>query len=61
MASLNHVGLTVTDLDASVAFYVDAVGMEVVLPGFRTGGQWFDDLTENSGAVIEAALLSAGT
>lgn len=60
MASLNHVGLTVTDLEASVAFYVDVVGMELVLPGFRTGGQWFDALTENSGAVIEAALLSAG-
>ena len=60
MASLNHVGLTVTDLDASVAFYVDAVGMELVLPGFRTGGQWFDELTENNGAVIEAVLLSAG-
>ena len=60
MASLNHVGLTVTDLDASVAFYVDAVGMELVLPGFRTGGQWFDKLTENNGAVIEAVLLSAG-
>ena len=60
MASLNHVGLTITDLDASVAFYVDAVGMELVLPGFRTGGQWFDKLTENNGAVIEAVLLSAG-
>jgi len=60
MASLNHVGLTVTDLEASVAFYVDVVGMELVLPGFRAGGQWFDTLTENSGALIEAALLSAG-
>jgi catechol 2,3-dioxygenase-like lactoylglutathione lyase family enzyme len=60
MASLNHVGLTVTDLEASVAFYVDVVGMELVLPGFRTGGPWFDTLTENSGAVIQTALLSAG-
>jgi catechol 2,3-dioxygenase-like lactoylglutathione lyase family enzyme len=60
MASLNHVGLTVTDLDASVAFYVDVVGMRLVLQGFRTGGEWFDTLTENTGAVIDAALLSAG-
>jgi catechol 2,3-dioxygenase-like lactoylglutathione lyase family enzyme len=59
MASLNHVGITVTDLEASRAFYVDVVGMELVLRGFRTGGKWFDTLTENSGAVIDAALLSA--
>jgi catechol 2,3-dioxygenase-like lactoylglutathione lyase family enzyme len=60
MASLNHVGVTVTDLEASRAFYVDVVGMELVSGGFRTGGSWFDTLTENSGAVIEAAMLSAG-
>jgi catechol 2,3-dioxygenase-like lactoylglutathione lyase family enzyme len=60
MASLNHVGLTVADLEASRAFYVDVVGMDVVLDGFRTGGGWFDTLTENEGAVIEAMLLSAG-
>ncbi len=60
MASLNHVGLTVTDLEASLAFYLDVVGMEVVLGGFRTGGEWFDTLTENDRALIEAVLLSAG-
>lgn len=49
MASLNHAGVTVTDLEASRAFYVDVVGMELVLPGFQTGGEWFDTLTENSG------------
>jgi catechol 2,3-dioxygenase-like lactoylglutathione lyase family enzyme len=60
MASLNHVGITVTDLEVSQAFYVDVVGMELVLPAFRTGGEWFDTLTDTSGAVIDAALLSAG-
>ena len=60
IASLNHVGITVTDLDASRVFYVEVVGMQVVVPSFRTGGQWFDVLTENSGAVIDAAMLSAG-
>jgi catechol 2,3-dioxygenase-like lactoylglutathione lyase family enzyme len=54
------VGITVTDLDASLAFYVDVVGMELVLDGFRTGGEWFDTLTDNRGAVIDAALLSSG-
>ncbi len=60
MASLNHVGLTVTDLEASQSFYVGVVGMEVVQGGYRTGGEWFDTLTENDGALIEAVLLSAG-
>jgi catechol 2,3-dioxygenase-like lactoylglutathione lyase family enzyme len=60
MASLNHVGVTVSDLEASRAFYVNVVGLELVLPGFRTGGEWFDTLTENSGAVVDALLLSAG-
>jgi catechol 2,3-dioxygenase-like lactoylglutathione lyase family enzyme len=60
MASVNHVGVTVSDLEASRAFYVDVVGLELVLPGFRTGGEWFDTLTENRGAVIDAVLLSAG-
>jgi catechol 2,3-dioxygenase-like lactoylglutathione lyase family enzyme len=60
VASLNHVGITVTDLEASLEFYVDVVGMELVLPRFRTGGDWFDTLTENSGAVVDAALLAAG-
>lgn len=58
--SLNHVGLTVSDLEASQAFYVDVAGMELVLRGYRTGGAWFDTLTENEGAVIDAALLIAG-
>jgi catechol-2,3-dioxygenase len=35
LASLNHVGLTVTDLEASQSFYVGVVGMEVVQGGYR--------------------------
>ncbi len=60
MTSVNHIGLTVTDLEASRTFYVDVVGMEVAVHGYRTDGEWFDTLTENDGAVIEAVLLSAG-
>ena len=56
MASLNHLGITVTDLDASLAFYCDVVGFEV---GLRTriSGEWFDTLTRNEGADIEIAML----
>ena len=56
MAHLNHVGLTVTDLGASLAFYCDVVGFEL---GLRTrlAGDWFDALTDNDGADIEIAML----
>jgi catechol 2,3-dioxygenase-like lactoylglutathione lyase family enzyme len=56
VARLNHLGITVTDLDASLAFYCDVVGFEM---GVRTrvGGEWFDTLTRNDGADIEIAML----
>jgi catechol 2,3-dioxygenase-like lactoylglutathione lyase family enzyme len=56
---VNHVGLTVTDLEASQAFYVDVVGMTVQRRGFKTGGEWFDTLTENSGAIIDAVTVGS--
>jgi len=58
MTLVNHVGLTVSDLDASVAFYVDIVGMEV-MTRTTSGGAWFDTLTHNSGAVIGVVMLRA--
>jgi len=57
---VNHVGLTVTDLDRSVAFYRDVVGLAVAVERFRTGGEWFDTLTHNSGAVLNGAMLVDG-
>ena len=60
MRVVNHVGLTVTDLGHSVAFYRDVVGLEVQVERFRTGGEWFDRLTDNSGAVIHGAMLRDG-
>lgn len=59
MAVVGHVGLTVTDLDASVAFYRDVVGFE---PIGRTevAGEWFDTLTHNDGARIDVAMLRMG-
>ena len=55
---VNHIGLTVSDLDRSVSFYQDVVGMEIARRGFRTGGEWFDILTENHGAVVDAVMMS---
>jgi len=56
MSLVNHVGLTVSDIEASVAFYVDVVGMELQVRT-TSGGEWFDTLTHNHGAVIDVAML----
>jgi catechol 2,3-dioxygenase-like lactoylglutathione lyase family enzyme len=34
--------------------------MSVLLPSYRTGGEWFDTLTGNHGAVIDAVMLQSG-
>jgi catechol 2,3-dioxygenase-like lactoylglutathione lyase family enzyme len=52
---VNHVGLTVTDLETSIDFYTKVVGMTFLRRGFKTGGEWFDTLTNNDGAIIDAA------
>jgi catechol 2,3-dioxygenase-like lactoylglutathione lyase family enzyme len=56
VAQLNHVGITVTELDTSLAFYCEVVGFELY---WRTtaAGEWFDALTSNKGAEIEIAML----
>ena len=56
---LLHVGLTVSDIEASVAFYQDVVGMTV---RSRSEGHndWFDELTSNPGAELKAAHLRLG-
>jgi catechol 2,3-dioxygenase-like lactoylglutathione lyase family enzyme len=56
---LNHVGVTVTDLDASLAFYCEIVGFEASVRT-RIDGAWFDTLTRNDGADIEIAMLQLG-
>jgi catechol 2,3-dioxygenase-like lactoylglutathione lyase family enzyme len=54
---VNHVGLTVSDLDTSIDFYTKVVGMNFLQRGFKTGGEWFDTLTHNDGAIIDAARV----
>jgi catechol 2,3-dioxygenase-like lactoylglutathione lyase family enzyme len=58
-ARVGHVGLTVSDLDASIAFYQDVVGMRLSTR-LETGGPWFDALTRNRDAAIEVAMLELG-
>ena len=57
--SLNHVGITVRDIERSLAFYCDVVGMDVYSRR-RMQGEWFDTLTHNSGADIDVAMLRLG-
>jgi catechol 2,3-dioxygenase-like lactoylglutathione lyase family enzyme len=54
---VNHVGLCVADIAASLAFYRDVVGFTVQSAPFRIAGAWFDTLTRNDGAEIEVAML----
>jgi catechol 2,3-dioxygenase-like lactoylglutathione lyase family enzyme len=54
---VNHIGLTVADLEASTAFYREVVGMEIVRQYPVAGDDWFRTLTENDDAVVEAVML----
>ena len=54
---LNHIGLTVSDLDASIAFYRDVVGFALKRDRMVVEGEWFDTLTAAAGAKIEFALV----
>ena len=59
MAELFHVGLTVKNLERSLAFYRDVVGMK---EGERleVKSKAFDTLTNNPGAQLKVAHLTAG-
>lgn len=60
MAELFHVGLTVKNLERSLAFYRDVVGMQ---PGeqFEVKSREFDTLTNNPGAQLKVCYLTAGS
>ncbi len=60
MSSLSHVGITVSDIEASIRFYRDVVGMEELSRSRDAGGDWFDKLTENKGARFQVAHLGLG-
>jgi catechol 2,3-dioxygenase-like lactoylglutathione lyase family enzyme len=60
MSSLNHVGITVSDIEESIRFYRDVVGMEELSRSRDFGGEWFDRLTENQGTKFQVAHLGLG-
>jgi catechol 2,3-dioxygenase-like lactoylglutathione lyase family enzyme len=59
MPDLDHIGLTVRNLEASLRFYRDIVGMTVET-NFQLENGGFAKLTRNPAAVINGAYLRAG-
>ncbi len=60
VAELFHVGLTVTELGRSLAFYRDVVGLEV-LSTVDVDSEGFRRLTANPEATLRTSLLAAGS
>ncbi|MBI3244941.1 MAG: VOC family protein [Deltaproteobacteria bacterium] len=59
MSELFHVGLTVKNLERSVAFYRDVVGMrETEWKMLNVRSEQFDTLTNNPGAELKVAHLT---
>lgn len=58
-ASLYHVGLTISDLDRSIAFYRDAVGMALEYRS-AVASEAFDKLIAIDGIRIDFAYLTLG-
>jgi lactoylglutathione lyase len=57
MPSLLHTGLTVRDLDRSLAFYRDTLGMELVFAQEKEGG-YLADIVGYAGAHVRMAHLA---
>lgn len=55
--SINHTGLTVSDLDRALSFYRDALGLEVVMQQEKQGG-YLAAITGYPGAHVRMAHLA---
>ena len=56
-----HVGITVSDMDRSLAFYRDVVGMELQADDMHVDGmEQFDALTNNAGSQLRVVWLNDG-
>jgi catechol 2,3-dioxygenase-like lactoylglutathione lyase family enzyme len=54
---VNHFGITVSNLENSMKFYIEIVGMEFFRRGSGSSGDWYETLTETPGAVSKAVML----
>jgi catechol 2,3-dioxygenase-like lactoylglutathione lyase family enzyme len=60
MAELFHIGLTVKDIERSIAFYRDVAGMSTG-EVFVGGSKEFDTLTNNTNAKLKVTYMTAGS
>jgi catechol 2,3-dioxygenase-like lactoylglutathione lyase family enzyme len=54
-------GLTVSDMERSLTFYREVVGMDVALGPFESGGAGPDELMQNPGLRVKVCWLRHGT
>jgi len=58
---MNHVGVSVANLDRSTRFYRDLLDMEVVVEAFPFGGELYEKILALEGAKGKVSLLKKGT
>lgn len=58
MSSINHAGITVSDLHASAAFYQTVLGGELLGPWERSGPR-IDQVTGYTGVIVRQAFITA--
>jgi catechol 2,3-dioxygenase-like lactoylglutathione lyase family enzyme len=59
MAMLHHTGLTVADLDRSLRFWRDGMGMQVLFEQEKAGG-YLEEIVREPGAHVRMAHLAFG-
>ena len=57
MTQIHHTGLTVSNLDRSLAFWGDALGMQIVMQQDRNGG-YFEEIVGEHGVDVRTAHLA---
>lgn len=58
---INHVGISVMNLERSVRFYLDQLGMQVVIEAREFSGERYERILALEGARGKVALLQRGT
>ncbi len=57
----SHVGLSVTDIDRSIAFYRDMLGLEPLCEVFAFGGEQFEVIMDIPGATGRMCMIGKGS
>jgi catechol 2,3-dioxygenase-like lactoylglutathione lyase family enzyme len=57
----HHVGISVTDIDRSIAFYRDMFGMEQLCDVFPFGGEQFEAIMDIPGVTGRMCMIGKGT